>query len=277
MFTFETADQKLARRFRVAQFNGRTATFEKSDDSTVTGHVRSVLQSKSSIPGTVGHHDRARPAHDQSRDPSDRALCSRIRGRRLLSGNRLQASVRNFEGQADLEPCPLENIPWCAQGWRASLHGRMQESRADKVCRIPRSKLSHRLGAMTLEGPGADPHQQSALLVGMSLADQTQNLALALRQRLLARAGKKYPAGAANVFAVTGPRLPPGLASGRSTGSSLVRAREPLHDGADALGLLQRILYHLLQINPIPGGLRKLVTVLFEFAHIEQKRGQWPV
>jgi hypothetical protein len=50
MFTFETADQKLARRFRVAQFNGRTATVDKLDGSTVTGHVRSVLQSKSSIP-----------------------------------------------------------------------------------------------------------------------------------------------------------------------------------------------------------------------------------
>ena len=28
MFTFETADQKEVRRFRIAQFNGRTATSE---------------------------------------------------------------------------------------------------------------------------------------------------------------------------------------------------------------------------------------------------------
>jgi hypothetical protein len=49
MFTFETADQKEVRRFRIAQFNGRTATV-KSGGSTVTGHVRSVLESKSSIP-----------------------------------------------------------------------------------------------------------------------------------------------------------------------------------------------------------------------------------
>ena len=49
MFTFETADQKEVRRFRIAQFNGRTATV-KSDGSTVTGHVRSVRESKSSIP-----------------------------------------------------------------------------------------------------------------------------------------------------------------------------------------------------------------------------------
>ena len=49
MFSFETADQKEVRRFRIAQFNGRTATV-KSGGSTVTGHVRSVLESRSSIP-----------------------------------------------------------------------------------------------------------------------------------------------------------------------------------------------------------------------------------
>ena len=49
MFTFETTDLKEVRRFRIAQFNGRTATV-RSGGSTVTGHVRSVLESKSSIP-----------------------------------------------------------------------------------------------------------------------------------------------------------------------------------------------------------------------------------
>ena len=49
MLTFETADQKEVRRFRIAQFNGRTATV-RSGGSTVMGHVRSVLESKSSIP-----------------------------------------------------------------------------------------------------------------------------------------------------------------------------------------------------------------------------------
>jgi len=49
MLTFETTDQKEVRRFRIAQFNGRTATI-RSGGSTVTGHVRSVLESKSSIP-----------------------------------------------------------------------------------------------------------------------------------------------------------------------------------------------------------------------------------
>jgi len=46
MFTFETADQKEVRRCRIAQFNGRTATV-RSSGSTITGHVRSVLESKS--------------------------------------------------------------------------------------------------------------------------------------------------------------------------------------------------------------------------------------
>jgi hypothetical protein len=49
MFTFETTDQKEVRRFRIAQFNGRTATV-RSGGSAVTGHVRSVLESKTEIP-----------------------------------------------------------------------------------------------------------------------------------------------------------------------------------------------------------------------------------
>jgi hypothetical protein len=49
MITYETADQKEARRFRIAQFNGRMATV-KSGETTVTGFVRSVLEQESSIP-----------------------------------------------------------------------------------------------------------------------------------------------------------------------------------------------------------------------------------
>ncbi|OKO86197.1 hypothetical protein AC629_17045 [Bradyrhizobium sp. NAS80.1] len=49
MFTYETADQKEVRRFRIAQFNGRMATV-KSGESTVTGFVRSVREQESSIP-----------------------------------------------------------------------------------------------------------------------------------------------------------------------------------------------------------------------------------
>jgi hypothetical protein len=49
MFTFETTDQKEVRRFRIAQFNGRTAT-TRSAGAAVTGHVRSIVENKSSVP-----------------------------------------------------------------------------------------------------------------------------------------------------------------------------------------------------------------------------------
>jgi len=49
MFTFETGDQKEVRRFRIAQFNGRTATF-RSNGSAVTGMVRSIVENKATTP-----------------------------------------------------------------------------------------------------------------------------------------------------------------------------------------------------------------------------------
>jgi hypothetical protein len=50
-----------------------------------------------------------------------------------------------------------------------------------------------------------------------------------------------------------------------------------LHHGADALGLLKRILHHLLQVNPFPRRLRKLMAMLLDLAHVEQQRSQRPV
>ena len=49
MFTFETADEKEMRRFRMAQFNGRTATV-RAGDKTITDHVRSVQEQGATIP-----------------------------------------------------------------------------------------------------------------------------------------------------------------------------------------------------------------------------------
>ena len=49
MFTFETTDPKEVRRFRIAQFNGRTATF-RSGGSTVTGMVRSIVENRAMSP-----------------------------------------------------------------------------------------------------------------------------------------------------------------------------------------------------------------------------------
>ncbi len=49
MFTFETADEKEVRRFRMAQFNGRPATV-KTGERTITGHVRSVQELEATAP-----------------------------------------------------------------------------------------------------------------------------------------------------------------------------------------------------------------------------------
>lgn len=49
MFTYETADQKEVRRFRIAQFNGR-ATTVRNGTATITGHVRSVREKEASAP-----------------------------------------------------------------------------------------------------------------------------------------------------------------------------------------------------------------------------------
>ena len=49
MFTFETADEKEVRRFRMAQFNGRTASV-KSGGETIIGHVRSVQEQGATAP-----------------------------------------------------------------------------------------------------------------------------------------------------------------------------------------------------------------------------------
>jgi hypothetical protein len=77
MFTFETTDQKEVRRFRIAQFNGRLASVS-SGGSTVTGHVRSVLESKRS--GAMDHHHRSKRTQDQMPQAAARAPCSRVRG-----------------------------------------------------------------------------------------------------------------------------------------------------------------------------------------------------
>jgi len=49
MVRYETADLKEVRRFRIAQFNGRTATV-RSGDSTITGLVSSVLENAACVP-----------------------------------------------------------------------------------------------------------------------------------------------------------------------------------------------------------------------------------
>jgi hypothetical protein len=53
-----------------------------------------------------------------------------------------------------------------------------------------------------------------------------------------------------------------------------MRARDLLHHRAEALSLLKRVFHDLLQVNAVACALRKPVAVLFDLAHVEQKRGQ---
>ena len=48
MFTFETTDRKEVRRFRSAQFSGKTVTAGAAG-ATVTGHVHAIAERKSSV------------------------------------------------------------------------------------------------------------------------------------------------------------------------------------------------------------------------------------
>ena len=49
MISFETTDAREARRFRIAQFNGRTTTI-RAAGLPVTGRVRSVQEDRTSVP-----------------------------------------------------------------------------------------------------------------------------------------------------------------------------------------------------------------------------------
>ncbi|WP_407149806.1 hypothetical protein [Bradyrhizobium sp. ORS 86] len=48
MFTYQTTDHKEARRLRIAQFNGRSATVH-SGGETITGRVRSIVEGKPGV------------------------------------------------------------------------------------------------------------------------------------------------------------------------------------------------------------------------------------
>src|SRR6187397_37497 len=83
----------------------------------------------------------------------------------------------------------------------------MQQRGADQIRRVSRSELSHRLGAMAFEGSRADAHSQRALLVGATLADEVQNLALAPGQGFLAGLRRKHDVRRP-LLGAAGPRLP---------------------------------------------------------------------
>ena len=85
---------------------------------------------------------------------------------------------------------------------------RVQQRLANKVRGVSCPELSHSLGAMAFEGPWADPHSQGALFIGAPFADEVQDFALALRQRLLAGVRCKHDARRADTIAgLAGSRL----------------------------------------------------------------------
>ena len=67
MFTFETTDQKEVRRFRIAQFNGRTATV-RSGGSTVTANRKRLAE----IDQTLLAHDQSSRVIRQKLQPPPR-------------------------------------------------------------------------------------------------------------------------------------------------------------------------------------------------------------
>src|SRR4051795_8601938 len=130
---------------------------------------------------------------------------------------------------------------------------------------------------MALECPWADTHPQGALLVGAAFADQAQHLTLTLGQRLLAVLQGEHLARPADAIrGAAGLGLACLLATGVG-GRRRMTVRHLLYQGADALGLLKRVLHHLLQVQPVARRLRKLVAVLLDLIHVEQQRRQGSV
>ncbi len=83
MFTYETADQKEVRRFRIAQFNGRMATV-KAGESTVTGFVRSVLEQEFEHPAALDHHHHPECTEGRAEDAAAQRARAPLRGRLFL-------------------------------------------------------------------------------------------------------------------------------------------------------------------------------------------------
>src|SRR5258708_2875558 len=118
--------------------------------------------------------------------------------------------------------------------------GGLQQRLAHEIGGVAGAELAHRLGAMALERPRADIHPQGALLVGATLADQAEHLALALRQRLLAGLGREHhPRRTPGVPAAAVVALPALLVVGIGSRRRMT-IRDLLDQGADAVGLLQR-------------------------------------
>jgi len=95
MFTFETSDPKEVRRFRIAQFNGRTATLRSV--GRLVGHRSRPVDCRKQVErsGRVGHHHHPGRAQGRHRN----AACAPhpgVRGRFLLSRRIFRRKARGY-------------------------------------------------------------------------------------------------------------------------------------------------------------------------------------
>src|SRR5882672_2551618 len=218
----------------------------------------------------IACHRRTARSPRPKRDPEKQTLGLEPRVKTGFPRDKREASARRS--------CLNQKVTLKSDSAQLNLDGtRVQQRLANKVRGVSRPELSHGLGAMAFEGPWADPHPQGALFIGAPFADEVQDLALALRQRLLAGVRCKHDARRANTIpGLAGSRLINSLAAWHSSGAVVIFC-ELLHHGADALGLLKRIFHHLLQVIPFTRRLRKLMAVLLDLTHVEQQRRQRPV
>ena len=149
----------------------------------------------------------------------------------------------------------------------------------DKVSGVSRAKLSHRFGAMTFECPRANAHPQGTLFVGTAFADQVQNLPLAIGQRLPAGVGYHRVCRADGFVAMRDVCLEPNRPMRRRgfAPKAAVCIRDLPDQSAHAIGLLQGVFDHLLQIGPVTSGFCKLMAMLPDLTEINQKGGQGTV
>src|ERR1700730_1925756 len=108
---------------------------------------------------------------------------------------------------------------------------RKPQPRAHQIIRISRAQFPHGFGAVTLERPRTDVHPEGSLLVRATLADQVQNLALALGQGPLAGIRvKRFTRSMENIRLAANTGLRSGSAG--DGGDARVRGRDLLDQSA---------------------------------------------
>src|ERR1700722_9878048 len=80
--------------------------------------------------------------------------------------------------------CWLPRFPGQPRLEQSRRHRIFPERHANQIGPISGPEFPHHLGAMAFEGPVADLHPHSALLVGTAFGHEAKNLVLARRQRL---------------------------------------------------------------------------------------------